>query len=263
MERWQNKWYPIGNKCTGLERTTSQTNISLAEAQGAFYILGIGLVLASLILFVEYVYKWRKRTKRTSTEDSGSVLMTYVGRVDRPKRASDKHRESVLSQKVDHDPRFASPFETTAQISTEINDTGQELNNANQMKKRKKSNSCPPFFGKCFGKDQEESLSADEGIANGAVKMRSAFSDTLWSSRKVSKSNGIPMVTHSQSNGTITQGTGPMSPSANGFTGFTFSYIRDDMNANTNNGNSVSETSNNKDAETGEESREIMYSIHL
>ncbi len=247
-----------------MERTTSQTNISLAEAQGAFYILGIGLVLASLILFIEYVYKWRKRSKRTSSEDSGSVLMTYVGRMEHTKRGTDKHRESVMSQKVDHDPRFPSPFETTAQVSTDIDDTGQDIN-PNYMKKRKKSNSCPPFFGKCFGKNSEDTdYSAEGGIANGSVKMRSAFSDTLWSSRKVSKSNGIPMVTHSQSNGTITKATSPLSPSANGFTGFIFSYIRDDMNANANNGNIVNEPpSNNKDAETGEESREITYSIHL
>ena len=41
MQRWKNKWYSIGNQCTGLERKQEQTNISLAEAQGAFFILGM------------------------------------------------------------------------------------------------------------------------------------------------------------------------------------------------------------------------------
>ena len=48
-----------GYRCTGLERVTSQTNISLREAQGAFYILGIGIIASILILFVEGMSKSR------------------------------------------------------------------------------------------------------------------------------------------------------------------------------------------------------------
>ena len=48
------------HRCTGLERTTAQTNISLAEAQGAFYILGLGLLVASLFLFGEKVFGSRR-----------------------------------------------------------------------------------------------------------------------------------------------------------------------------------------------------------
>lgn len=58
MERWLRKWYSGGTQCTGLERTTEQKNISLAEAQGAFYILAIGFVLAVLLLVGEKVLVW-------------------------------------------------------------------------------------------------------------------------------------------------------------------------------------------------------------
>ena len=58
MQRWTRKWYSGGARCTGLERTTSQKNIGLAEAQGAFYILAIGLVLALLVLVTEKVLGW-------------------------------------------------------------------------------------------------------------------------------------------------------------------------------------------------------------
>ena len=46
-----------------MERTTSQTNISLAEAQGAFYILGIGLTVATLILAAEKIWTKSKNRK--------------------------------------------------------------------------------------------------------------------------------------------------------------------------------------------------------
>ena len=55
MQRWKRKWYSGGSRCTGLERTTAQKNISLAEAQGAFYILTIGFVLAFLVLITEKI----------------------------------------------------------------------------------------------------------------------------------------------------------------------------------------------------------------
>ena len=63
LQRWKNKWYSVGNQCSGLERTTSQNNISLSEAQGAFYILGIGLLLALIVLIGERIYYSRKCAK--------------------------------------------------------------------------------------------------------------------------------------------------------------------------------------------------------
>ncbi|KAK2144069.1 hypothetical protein LSH36_788g00022 [Paralvinella palmiformis] len=59
FQRIRRRWMASSYRCTGLERVTSQTNISLREAQGAFYILGIGIVAAILILIVESVSKSR------------------------------------------------------------------------------------------------------------------------------------------------------------------------------------------------------------
>ena len=41
--------FVLGNECTGLERKAEQTNISLAEAQGAFYILGLGMWILTTV----------------------------------------------------------------------------------------------------------------------------------------------------------------------------------------------------------------------
>ena len=56
------EWHSGG--CTGLERKVHQTNISLAEAQGAFYILGIGLTVACSMLICEFIYDRRRGSKQ-------------------------------------------------------------------------------------------------------------------------------------------------------------------------------------------------------
>ncbi|ELU17082.1 hypothetical protein CAPTEDRAFT_194620 [Capitella teleta] len=56
MERWKRKWSTSVTPCNGLERTAEQTNISLAEAQGAFYVLGIGLMCSFFSLMLEYLF---------------------------------------------------------------------------------------------------------------------------------------------------------------------------------------------------------------
>lgn len=63
LEKWHRKWYAAVHRCTGLERTKEQSNISLAEAQGAFYILAIGLFVATLILASEKL--WTKTTRES------------------------------------------------------------------------------------------------------------------------------------------------------------------------------------------------------
>ena len=95
MDRWKSKWYPVGSKCTGLERTMSQTNISLAQAQGAFYILGIGLLIASLCLLTERLFKlrkWKILTAKKKVADNERV--TYVGRM------SKRYLKSMQKQKL-------------------------------------------------------------------------------------------------------------------------------------------------------------------
>ena len=57
--RIKRKWLTGSTRCTGLERVAAQTNISLREAQGAFYILAIGLVASVLVLVVENLSKSR------------------------------------------------------------------------------------------------------------------------------------------------------------------------------------------------------------
>ena len=41
-----------GSECDGLERNTDHNNISLAEAQGAFYLLGLGEKCYSICWFI-------------------------------------------------------------------------------------------------------------------------------------------------------------------------------------------------------------------
>ncbi len=78
MERWIAKWYQGGSRCTGLERTTEQKNISLAEAQGAFYILGIGLLIATICLLIENGFSKKKTKPATITPRTRKERMVYV-----------------------------------------------------------------------------------------------------------------------------------------------------------------------------------------
>lgn len=263
MERWQSKWYPIGSKCTGLERTTSQTNISLAQAQGAFYILGIGLVMATLCLVIERLYqikRWRIRIgERKQTENP---RITHVGRMA-PRISVKTNGDALKFQNT----QFLSPFETvnghlyTYGESSTDNEI-QEHNNETTKKKGRKSTSCPDFFGCCAKQESDDDISSQNGKV---LNLRSAFSDTLWNNKqKTSKTaaNGV------QSNGVIKQNGASQSHS-----GFTFESIRD-IQPSIANGKpplftfeSVRESrrlQKNKDAETGEvSSNPTIYSIRL
>lgn len=53
MIRWKNKWFSDANRCTGLETAGTQSKITLAEAQGAFYLFGIGLLVALIAIVLE------------------------------------------------------------------------------------------------------------------------------------------------------------------------------------------------------------------
>ena len=248
MDRWKSKWYPVGSKCTGLERTTSQTNISLAQAQGAFYILGIGLLIASLCLLTERLFKlrkWKILTAKKKLADNERV--TYVGRMS--KRVSKVNAET----KTYHNPQFASPFETangnlytyTTESSTDTDIPNEDTGNA---KRRKKSNSCPVLFGCCV-KDNTEEYSTQNGIGVGAANLRSAFSDTLWTNKQKPQQNGAL-----HSNGVMVQ-NGGRHVKSDKYPGFTFESFRDSQQ---------SIHSTNKDAETGEISNDAtFFSIRL
>ncbi len=188
MERWQSKWYPIGSKCTGLERTTSQTNISLAQAQGAFYILGIGLVIASVCLVTERLNTLRKRTKQTPAvaKDPDKDRVTYVGTM--------AYRRPVPTvsgrTETNHKPQFALAFDvskghgyTYNEYHESSTDDAPRYVDDEAKEKKKKSFSCPLLFGCCDKPAEEDDHSMPNGIAIGAVNLRSAFSDTIWTKR--------------------------------------------------------------------------------
>ena len=224
----------------------SQTNISLAQAQGAFYILGIGLVIASLCLVTERIFTLRKcKIRATAKKKTQDSRVNYVGTM--AKRVS--RVNGVTSTTTFHNPQFASPFEMTngnlytySESSTD-NDSSQEgIENA---KKRKKSNSCPLLFGSCV-KTEKEEYSMQNGLAGRAPSLRSAFSDTLWT-KKQKKQNGG---THS--NGVIVQ-NGSINVKPELYAGFTFESIRDSQ-----------PSIHNKDEETGEISNNTtFFSIRL
>lgn len=253
IERWQSKWYPVGNKCTGLERTTSQTNISLAEAQGAFYILGIGLMLAAITLVIEKTYQWKKN-RRTLKPQGEDMRMSYVGRMGRGTRLPpasegrfpmDKYSPYPPSSGVRNGQAYMYHTYPHGDSNQESEETADE-----SKTKPKKSRSCPLLFD-CLKRNDDSSYSMRNGMANGALRMRSAYSETLST---VSDKDGLVLngvssngVKHSQSDNTSYH---------ENFTGFTFT------NSNRNATRNRTGQSN-KDAETGEESREIIHSIRL
>ena len=245
MERWESKWYPVGSKCTGLERTTSQTNISLAQAQGAFYILGIGLIMASLCLVTEKLFKLRPKT--APKKNTESTRVTYVGTMAR--------RVSNINggQTVAHNPAFTSPLEiaygniyTHGESST---DNGTSADFEENAKTKKKSNSCPLLFGCCVEEEKEE-FSTQNGIATGSLGLRSAFSDTLWANHQ---NVNQAKETGSHSNGLVKRNGGSHFKQYT-HAGFTFESIRDSQQS----------IHNAKDAETGEVSVDgTVFNIRL
>ncbi|XP_033760424.1 glutamate receptor-like [Pecten maximus] len=54
---WKSRWWPQRNFCDG-ELVTSAKTITLIDVQSAFYLIGIGLALATLIIIIEKVVFW-------------------------------------------------------------------------------------------------------------------------------------------------------------------------------------------------------------
>ena len=77
LERIKRKWLTGSNRCTGLERVSTQTNIGLRESQGAFYILAIGIVAATLVLTVEKISKYFFKSPKCDCFVDGPCLSCF------------------------------------------------------------------------------------------------------------------------------------------------------------------------------------------
>lgn len=65
IKKWQQQHWPTNNKClVPLGQTVINRDISLDDAQGAFYIYFIGVIVSLLSLVGEMVYK-KAKTKIT------------------------------------------------------------------------------------------------------------------------------------------------------------------------------------------------------
>ncbi|OWF41423.1 Glutamate receptor ionotropic, kainate 2 [Mizuhopecten yessoensis] len=82
---WKSRWWPQRNFCDG-ELVTSAKTITLIDVQSAFYLIGIGLTLATLIIIIEKVTFWyqtkvtsRKFQNDSKVNESTNVTIKYIG----------------------------------------------------------------------------------------------------------------------------------------------------------------------------------------
>ena len=81
IERWTKKHYPREDQCTGLQTTASTVPIAVTDAQGAFYLLALGVALAALTAVTEvYIHacalRIRDEDKQPVIEDSDPDAQT-------------------------------------------------------------------------------------------------------------------------------------------------------------------------------------------
>ena len=103
IQHWQNKWFPKGADCTGSESVGKQEQITLSHAQGAFYLLGIGILIALILLLVEHIV--------ANQIQRYSLLQRII-------RSLDKHRSQ------------SDPSENEDQTVTHITDDGEVFSNS-------------------------------------------------------------------------------------------------------------------------------------
>ena len=119
LKNWVNKWAPNNLHCKGLGPVTQSKQATVQDFQGAFYLLIIGIVIAVIILVVEYIYSRRLRKSHTIASSAAASALSSA--------------MASITGTMDHSNRIATqlPRANRTKISAKRHKNGRSIANGN------------------------------------------------------------------------------------------------------------------------------------